>query len=134
VSDATQFNYVRKVDFAAIEALGPDERFTQKLLDATTGAQHCTLSCIRTQVGGGSPEGMHIHEVDQVFYTLSGIMQIQIEDERFAVEPGCAIIFPAGVPHKNWNDGPEPTVHLTMSAPVPDPSKPFASPAPRTSD
>jgi mannose-6-phosphate isomerase-like protein (cupin superfamily) len=129
MSDQGSFSYVRKIDFAAIEALGPDERFTQKLLDRTNGAEHCSMSCIRTQVGGGSPEGMHTHEVDQVFYTISGTMQVEVEGQRYAVEPGSVVVFPAGVPHKNWNDGPEPTVHLTISAPLPDPDKPFARPA-----
>jgi hypothetical protein len=45
---------------------------------------------------------------------------------EYSVEAGNLIIFPAGVPHRNWNGGTEPTVHLAVNAPLPDPAKPFA--------
>ena len=34
--------------------------------------------------------------------------------------------FPAGVPHRNWNGGREPTVHLAFNTALPDPTSPFA--------
>ena len=37
------------------------------------------------------------------------------------------VVFPAGVPHRNWNAGSEPTVHLAINVPQPDPSAPFAT-------
>lgn len=122
--------YLRKVDFAAFDALQPDERLAQRLLDHTSGARTCTVSCIKTPPRGGSPEGMHVHDVDQVFYVLSGTMSLEIAGERFEAEPGTLVIFPAGVPHRNWNAGSEPTVHLSFTAPLPDPNLPFARPAP----
>jgi hypothetical protein len=36
--------YVRKVDFAAIENSRADERLTQNLFDQTTGAKNCTIN------------------------------------------------------------------------------------------
>ena len=118
--------YVRQVDFEAIEKSGADERLTQKLFDHTSGAKHCTINCIKTPPGGGSPAGMHTHAVDQVFYILSGSMSIEIEGKEYACGPGSLIIFPAGVPHRNWNGGSEPTVHLAFNTPLPDPDVPFA--------
>jgi len=58
---------------------------------------------------------------------LSGTMSIEIEGQRHDCGPGSLIVFPAGVPHRNWNDGPEPTVHLAFNTPQPDPNKPFAT-------
>lgn len=75
--------YVRKVDFEAIDKSGADERLTQKLLDHTSGAEHCTINCIKTPPGGGSPAGMHVHAVDQIFYILSGTMGIEIEGKQY---------------------------------------------------
>jgi len=68
--------YVRTVDFAAIDKSGADEPLTQNLFDHTSGARICTINCIKTPAGGGSPAGMHVHEVDQIFYILSGTMSI----------------------------------------------------------
>jgi mannose-6-phosphate isomerase-like protein (cupin superfamily) len=115
---------VRRVDFAAFEATA--ERVTQKLLDRTNGGTSCTVSAIKTPPGAGSPEGMHTHVVDQIFYILRGTMGIEIAGRREDVGPGSLVVFPAGVPHRNWNAGTEPTVHLNIAAPSPDPALPFA--------
>ena len=118
--------YVRTVDFPAIDKSGPDERMTQILFDHTSGAKTCTINCIKTPVGGGSPAGMHVHDVDQIFYILRGTMSIEIEGKQYACSPGSLIVFPAGVRHRNWNGSSEPTVHLAINTPLPDPNVPFA--------
>src|SRR5215471_13055463 len=119
--------YVRKVDAATVAAAGPNERVTQPLLDHTSGAQHCSINWIKTPAGGGSPAGMHTHVVDQMFYILEGTMNLEIEGNEYLAGPGTLVVFPAGVPHRNWNGGSEPTVHLAFNAPLPDPSVPFAT-------
>ncbi|MDP2838829.1 MAG: cupin domain-containing protein [Syntrophales bacterium] len=118
--------YIRTVDFAAIDKSGADERLTQRLFDHTSGARNCTINCIKTPSGGGSPAGMHVHEVDQIFYILSGTMSVEIEGKQFDCAPGSLIVFPAGVRHRNWNGGSEHTVHLAFNTPLPDPDLPFA--------
>jgi len=118
--------YVRKVDFTAIENSSADERQVQKLFDHDSGAKNCSINCIKTPAGGGSPAGMHIHTVDQIFYILKGTMSIEIESVKYDCGPGSLIIFPAGVPHRNWNNGSEPTVHLAVNTPLPDPDVPFS--------
>jgi mannose-6-phosphate isomerase-like protein (cupin superfamily) len=123
---ADPFEYVRHVDSAQLEATPITERYAQSLLDADSGARHCSISYIRTAAGGGSPAGMHVHEVDQIFYVLSGTMSIEIQGVGSIAEAGSLIVFPAGVPHRNWNDGDEPTVHLAFNVPMPDPAKTFA--------
>ena len=120
--------YVRKVDEAALAAAAPDERFSEWLLDHTSGGKHCSINWIRTPAGGGSPAGMHTHVVDQIFYILAGTMNLEIEGKEYLAGPGSLVIFPAGVPHRNWNGGKEPTVHLAFNAPLPDPAEPFARP------
>ena len=118
--------YVRHVDFTAIDKSGAGERLTQDLFDHTSGAKTCTVICIKTPAGGGSPAGLHVHEVDQIFYILRGTMSVEIEGRRDDCSPGSLIIFPAGVRHRNWNGGSEPTVHLAFNTPLPDPKVPFA--------
>jgi quercetin dioxygenase-like cupin family protein len=118
--------YVRRVDFAAIDKSGVDERLNQKLFDHTTGSRNCAISCIKTPPGGGSPAGLHVHDVDQVFYILSGTMGIEIEGKQYTCPSGSIILFPAGIRHRNWNGGSDPTVHLAFSTPLPDPGLPFA--------
>ena len=122
-----QMNYIRKVDFAAIEKSGLGERFTQSLFDYDSGAKTCRIECIKTPPGGGSPEGLHTHKVDQIFYILKGTMTVEIKGNQFEVGPGTLVVFPAGVPHRNWNRSTEPTLHLSFVVPMPNPHLPFAT-------
>jgi mannose-6-phosphate isomerase-like protein (cupin superfamily) len=117
--------YVRKVDFAAFEASA--QRMTQPLLSQELGATTCSINCIKTPAGEGSPAGLHVHAVDQVFYVLAGTMSLEIEGKEYQAGPGTLVFFPAGVPHRNWNAGTEATVHLAIQVPQPDPAVPFAT-------
>jgi len=118
--------YLRKVDFARLAAA--EKRLTQPLLDFESGATSCTVNCIKTPPGEGSPAGMHTHVVDQLFYILSGTMNLEIAGKSYVAGPGTLVVFPAGVPHRNWNGGEEPTIHLAFNSPLPDPNEPFARP------
>ncbi len=121
-------DYIRKVDFAAIDNSGPEERVTQRLYDHNSGAKNCSISCFKTPPGGGSPAGLHVHDVDQIFYIMRGTMNIEIEAKQYDCPPGTLIVFPAGIPHRNWNGGSEPIVHLAVNTPMPDPALPLARP------
>src|SRR3954465_2276259 len=106
--------YVRTIDAAALAPAPPGAPYSEWLLDHTTGGRHCSVNYIRTPAGGGSPAGLHTHVVDQIFYVLSGVMSIEIDGRQQECPPGSLIVFPAGVPHRNWNAGPAATVHLAV--------------------
>ena len=111
---------LRRVDFAAFEALAADQRYSQKLLDRRSGGERVAVSLIRTPAGQGSPEGLHTHDFEQVFYVLSGEMNVEIDGEVFRAPTGSLIRFPQGVPHRNWNDeGATDTLHLAINVPAP---------------
>jgi mannose-6-phosphate isomerase-like protein (cupin superfamily) len=107
---------------------GSSERSEQGLFGEGTGATHCDARWISTPPGGGSPAGLHTHEFDQIFLVLSGTMSIEIAEDRMRAGPDTIVLFPAGVPHRNWNPGTEPTVHVAINAPLPAPGAPFAQP------
>src|SRR6201991_5099810 len=112
-------DYVRRIDLAAIEAAGPQERVVQRLLDRATGADSCSVSWIRTPAGGGSPECLHVHDVDKIFYILGGVMHAEAGGEVSVLQSGALVVFPAQHPHRNWNEGSRPTVRLAVNAPAP---------------
>jgi mannose-6-phosphate isomerase-like protein (cupin superfamily) len=117
---------LRTVDHAAREAKGLENRYEQDLIDALTGGTNTMVRYVDTPPGGGSPAGMHVHVFDQLFYIISGTMNIEIDGDRFEAGPGSLVVFPEGVPHRNWNEGAEPTIHLAINSPLPDPTKPFS--------
>jgi quercetin dioxygenase-like cupin family protein len=120
----TEFRYVRPVDAGAVAALGEHERYSQKLIDARSGGKQAAVNYIRTPPGGGSPRGMHTHTWEQLFYVLDGTMSIEVDGQRHEVGPGSLIVFPAGMPHRNWNETERDTVHLAINVPMPDPDRP----------
>jgi quercetin dioxygenase-like cupin family protein len=117
---------IRSVDFVAMNA--SDQRVSQRLLDRDTGAKTLTITAIKTPPGGGSPEGMHTHPVDQFFYILNGTMRVEIAEASYEVGVGALVSFPAGVPHRNWNASDEPTIHLSIASPLPEVGVPFTTP------
>ena len=122
-------DYLRSIDFESLAAAPAGERITQWLVDQSSAARSCTISFIRTPAGSGSPAGLHTHAVDQLFYIISGTMSIEIAGQTSEAPAGTVVVFPAGVPHRNWNAGKEATTHLAINIPAPDPDVPFATPA-----
>lgn len=121
------FPYIRHVDLDALASLPADARFSQKLIDHSSGGQNASVAYIRTPPGGGSPRGMHVHAWEQIFYVLEGTMTIEVDSRQLTAGPGSLIVFPAGVPHRNWNDSAEATVHLAVNTPLPPPAGPAGS-------
>jgi quercetin dioxygenase-like cupin family protein len=121
MSDTGDFPYIRAADFAALAAAAPDERWQQKLLDRQSGGEAVGVVLIRTPAGGGSPEGLHTHLHEQVFYVLEGRMGVEVDGQAFEVTPGSVVVFPKGVPHRNWTADDNPTLHLAINVPAPVP-------------
>jgi quercetin dioxygenase-like cupin family protein len=119
MTENASFEYVRPVDFAAFAAIAADQRHQQKLLDRTSGGDKVGVVLIRTPAGGGSPEGLHTHDFDQIFYVLEGVMAIEVDGQKFEVQPGSLVVFPQDVPHRNWTATDAPTLHLAINAPAP---------------
>ncbi|HEX3789872.1 MAG TPA: cupin domain-containing protein [Pseudonocardiaceae bacterium] len=119
--------YLRTTDVEAFAALATDQRYSQKLLDRTSGGERVGVSLIRTPAGQGSPEGLHTHDFEQVFYVVRGTMNIEIDGSTFRAPAGSLVRFPQNVPHRNWNDG-EDSLHLAINVPAPVLGTPAAKP------
>jgi mannose-6-phosphate isomerase-like protein (cupin superfamily) len=113
--------YVRPVDFAAFPA---DAFHSQRLADASTGLDSCVCLCTRVPPGTGTTSGLHVHPCAQLYYVLSGHMHADIGGQKYHVGPNTLVIIPAGVPHWNWNEGPDDEAHFEVLVPPPAPSQP----------
>jgi quercetin dioxygenase-like cupin family protein len=116
--------YVRKID---LDALPYDRRSNEPLIEHGSGVTGASVGLVVTPPGEGSPAGLHTHAFDQIFYILDGTMNVVIDGLDYEPAAGTLVIFPAGVPHRNWNAGTEPVVHLAINAPFPDVDAPFAT-------
>ncbi len=84
-----------------------------KTLSKLAGLERLGLHIVRIEPGRDSTTH-HSHEADEEFiYILSGQGSAQIEDERFAVEAGDFMAFPApGPSHSLHNDSTEDLVYF----------------------
>jgi mannose-6-phosphate isomerase-like protein (cupin superfamily) len=93
-------------------------RTIQKLIGPQVGIDSLDIRCIKTPPREGSPSGLHTHEQDQIFYIISGTMKLEVDGSEHEAGPGTLVVFPVGVPHRNWNEGQEPTIHIAINAPA----------------
>lgn len=119
---------IRRPNEEALATRAPDERYNEELTGHSLGNPTCMIAYIVTPPGSGSPAGLHVHDFDQTFYILEGVMQIEMEGERHAVAAGSIVVFPKSVPHRNWNEGPSDTIHLAINTPAPDTTQPISRP------
>lgn len=75
---------------------------------------------------GGCGPSLHYHHVDQLYFLLDGHMTVQLGDHTHDVQPGTLVFIPAGLAHRNWNDGPGSETHFEMIIPAPSPGAPIA--------
>lgn len=122
-------DFVRYVDFKGLADQAP-ARATQFLLDHPNGAKTgaCIVRCMNVPPGEGSPAGMHIHHFEQVYFILSGTMDLDIDGKQMQAGPNSLVWIPAEVPHRNWNGGTEPVVHLALLTPAPAEDEPISIP------
>jgi len=62
----------------------------------------------------GAAIGYHKQEVDEVYYVLSGTGEMTVDDQRFPVRPGAAVLTRAGSAHGLRQTGTESLVLLIV--------------------
>jgi mannose-6-phosphate isomerase-like protein (cupin superfamily) len=89
----------------------------QKVALFESGRFFCDLYCLAS----GQSQRVHSHAgSDKVYYVLSGCATIQVGDEVEDVEPGVAVLAPAGVPHGVENRSAGSATLLVFMAPPPE--------------
>ena len=96
----------------------------QKLLERRDGAEQMSLYVGTVEAGGSGPD-THVHRFDQFYYVLDGTLSVEVGLERHVADRHTLVVLPAGVPHRQWNDGPEPERHLTLLVPEPLEGEPW---------
>jgi quercetin dioxygenase-like cupin family protein len=83
-----------------------------------TGSGHITVNS--ASLSPDSPgTSWHIHPFDQLYFVLEGCLTIDVASEHHEVSPGHLVVLPAGVPHRNRNDGDVTERHVAVLVPAP---------------
>jgi quercetin dioxygenase-like cupin family protein len=74
---------------------------------------------------GGHAADLHTHDADQLYFVVTGVMHVELGGVRHRALPGSLVCIPAGLPHRNWNEGPGTEFHFEMIVPSARPGKPM---------
>jgi mannose-6-phosphate isomerase-like protein (cupin superfamily) len=67
----------------------------------------------------------HVREVDEYYFVLEGQLTVDVGLHHHVVGPETLVVIPAGVPHRQYNEGPLVVKHLAILAPVPLDGEPW---------
>ena len=81
--------------------------------------ERADLTVIRERIPPGAGEVQHFHaRARQLFFVLSGALEIELGEQRFRVGAEDALEVSPGVLHRVSNSGPADAVFLVISAPT----------------
>jgi mannose-6-phosphate isomerase-like protein (cupin superfamily) len=114
-------NLVRGEDPARVIAYDHNPGFRSNILaDRASGFGSGHVRIDRLDPGCSGP-GLHIHRFDQFYFVLEGALSVEVAGEHHEVVRHELAALPAGVPHRQWNESPDPVKWLTMNLPEPEP-------------
>jgi len=114
--------YVRKVDRTVLTEALPG-MWVQSLADRESGSESTLMYYVEVGPGDAGPD-THIHEFDQYYLVLQGQLTVEVALQTHVVDAGSLVVLPAGVPHRQYNNGYTTEKHLAIISPQPEPGQP----------
>jgi mannose-6-phosphate isomerase-like protein (cupin superfamily) len=74
---------------------------------------------------GGHAADRHVHDADQLYYVVEGQMHVELGEARHRAGADSLVFIPAGLPHRNWNEGPATEFHFEIIVPSARPGRPL---------
>ncbi|HET9903753.1 MAG TPA: cupin domain-containing protein [Xanthobacteraceae bacterium] len=103
---------LRMTGFSSI-ANAPEEHISDKISRRVISGEQCMI--VWWTILAGAHAAAHSHPHEQIFWMLSGRMDMRIGSERRVCGPGEVGVIPAGVEHEAWF--PEDTQVIDIFAP-----------------
>jgi transcriptional regulator with XRE-family HTH domain len=113
---------IRHADRPSLEGL-PKEAAVRDTLITPEHERHVTV--LETIVANGGSGGGELYTMPsecEVCFVLEGDVEVDVEDETFALGPGDALTFGAAVPH-TWRAGHGARILWILAPALPDPRK-----------
>jgi mannose-6-phosphate isomerase-like protein (cupin superfamily) len=104
---------------AEVSKTGFDYKF---LANRALGSNYVAINIATVQSGHQGPD-YHIHTFDQFYFVLHGQLTVDVGFERFEAGPLSLVVLPAGIIHRQRNEGREAEEHLAIITPEPAPNR-----------
>jgi mannose-6-phosphate isomerase-like protein (cupin superfamily) len=95
-----------RLDGSAMQQAGGAVR-DLKLIYPETGFDAMTLCLGVVEIDPGHHSPLHRHRCEEVYYVVRGSGELESDDCRHALSPGCAVLNRPGVLHRVFNTGTE---------------------------
>jgi mannose-6-phosphate isomerase-like protein (cupin superfamily) len=105
----------------AEQSTGFDYQF---LANRQSGSEKVALNIARVLSGHRGPD-FHIHKFDQFYFVLRGQLTVEVGFDKFIADPFTLVTLPAGMVHRQGNEGQEPEEHLAIICPEPAQGQPL---------
>ncbi|MTD53059.1 cupin domain-containing protein [Amycolatopsis pithecellobii] len=96
-----------------------ENRRMEKLITRAKGSRQVEAYVVTEPAGDAGPP-LHIHDYDQFYLVLDGSLHVQYALTTHVAHARELVVIPAGVPHRQWNEGPDFERHLVIHAPGPE--------------
>jgi mannose-6-phosphate isomerase-like protein (cupin superfamily) len=113
-------NYIRATREEAFEPTG----FSGYTIQMLAHPESATFINSRVLAGGHAAD-LHVHDADQIYFVVDGEMQVDLGESRHRAGSGSLVYIPAGLPHRNWNEGPDTEFHFEIIVPSARPGRPL---------
>lgn len=113
-TDLTQL--LRKAEFGDIAATAGFEY--SFLASRALGSEGIAVNIARVPPGHQGPD-YHIHTFDQFYFLLQGRLSVDIGFHRHEVSAPALVVLPAGIVHRQRNEGSSVEEHLAILCPEP---------------
>jgi mannose-6-phosphate isomerase-like protein (cupin superfamily) len=113
--------FVRRLDEVGLREVLPGFS-TARLLQRADGSERMALYLGEVAPNRGGP-GTHVHPFDQFYFVLEGELTVEVALHTLTAARHDLVVLPAGVPHRQWNQGSVPERHLTLIVPEPQPGE-----------
>jgi mannose-6-phosphate isomerase-like protein (cupin superfamily) len=124
-------NTIQEINVATMEFIRPfdmekayDTGFPEYQAQILSRLESAMMLASHIGPGGCGP-GLHYHQVDQLYYLMTGSMNVQLGHEVHTVQAGSLVFIPAGTAHCNWNDSTDSETHFEIIVPAPSPVEPI---------
>lgn len=117
----TSKGYIRQVErHRLLEPLPGFKIFP--LADPSTDSHLAMVMYAEVAANSGGPS-THVHEFDQYFFVLEGELTIEVALQKHVVPADTLVVLPAGVPHRQYNQGKVTERHVVLNTPPPAPGR-----------
>ncbi|UPK95704.1 hypothetical protein LCI18_006639 [Fusarium solani-melongenae] len=113
--------YVRPIDAKRLAEPLPGFKI-MPLADPSSGSTNAVIMYVEVEPNMGGP-GTHVHEFDQYYFVLEGELTIEVALQKYVVTADKLVVIPAGVPHRQYNQGDVVERHVVINTPAPEPGR-----------